>query len=205
MSSQVNKIDADGRDGAVSQARGRASAPQRPAEQAKVAETAPAAEEVSTSYGAMLQEAYDGDTAETMAVVANARRTGDTQGGEAPDVAARMPHEKTAAARVTPVEPDAKSEQVLEGLRNRKKAGPVTAGQAAAPSRDKAPSAKRMHDQLMLASSKMGVSEVATHVSLRSFIQLTRILSKGGWLRQTACTDKLMKTQMNTMREARTG
>ncbi len=195
---------------AVAQPHERAQTPQHPLEkntpeQDTAAGTALiAAEEASTTYEAMLQEAYDGDTAETMAVIANARRTGTMQDDGASDIAIRIPHEKATVARIGSIDTDAKSEQVLESLRNRKTAGPVTAGQATAPARDTSPSVRRMHDQLMLASSKMGVSEVATHVSLRAFAQLIHILSTTNWLRQSACADNLMKAQMHTMHKART-
>lgn len=175
-------------------------APQQPTPAlVKPQEAAPSAYEPSTSYAAMLKEAYDGDSAEAMSVVANKQQVGGA--GNAVS-AARTPRERLLTERVNPANLGQKSAQLLEGLRNRKNAAPIAAGQRVAQGQEKAPSAKRAHDQLMLSSSKMGVSEVATHISLKSFINLRRILAGRNWMRRRSCFDDLMRAHMANIQGA---
>lgn len=148
----------------------------------------------STSYSAMLREAYDGDMSEAMAVVGQARRTGEPGTSPHSDTVAGLPHEKTAASKALPIRRGGKSAQVLEELRSRKQASAVASGSPVASGGRRA-SAKRSHDQLMLVSSKMGVSEIATHVSLQAFLSLTRILSGRNWLRQNGGFEVLLRAQ----------
>lgn len=203
MSAPIRGIDTENRQRVTAPARPRAPEPQSPSAKPD-ADSGQINVKPSTSYAAMLKEAYDGDASEAMAVMAHARRTGEPGGNERSATVAER--RKGAAARALPIGAPEKSAQVLEGLRNRKNAGAVTAGRAVASGSDKARlvSAKRSHDQLMLASSKMGVSEVATHVSLQAFRSLTRILLRRSWQRKQAAIDNLMRAHMRNLLAAGT-
>lgn len=203
MSAPIRGVDTENRQRVNASARPRAPEPQTPPAKPD-ADAGQIRAEPSTSYAAMLKEAYDGDASEAMAVMAHTRRTGEPGANEHSATIAET--RKDAPSRALPVSASERSAQVLEGLRNRKNAGPVTAGRAVASGGDKAKmaNAKRSHDQLMLASSKMGVSEVATHVSLQAFRSLTRILMRRSWLRKQASIDNLMRAHLRNLQAAGT-
>jgi len=181
MSTHISKLDIEGRERirpsmeANTTVRPAAPKPREPLHQP--------ADEPSTSYAAMLKEAYDGDTAEAMAVVANAKRPGEPQGEPRPP-ALEMPLKNKAAEPVLPIDRDARSAEFLKRLHgHRGDTVPVTAEQPTMQP-PQALSAKQLHDQLMALSSKMDIPEIATHVAWRSFVRLTLILSQQNWMRQ---------------------
>jgi len=201
MSTPISKLDMEGREKIgplntrIPEAR---HAPVKPQQ----AVPGPA-DEPSTSYAAMLREAYDGDAAEAMAVAAGPRRTGEDSGGSRSAAVAELPHER-AVTRVSPVDRDGKSAEFLAQLRGRRDATPVTAGEPVVASPEHtASSTGQLHERLMLVSSKMDVSQIATHIALRSFVRLTRILSQQNWMRQRSCLDQLMPTSQGLQARTR--
>jgi len=171
MSTQVNKLDteAGGRFTRVSEVRPAAVKPQE-----KVSWPI---DEPSSSYAAMLREAYDGDSAEAMAVTAGPRRA--LESSEQSHLAAALETPRKASQKVAPVDQDRKPAEFLERLHGREGASPVAGGEPAS----QAPAARQLHDRLVLVSSKMEVSEIATHVALRPFMRLMQILSQQNWKR----------------------
>ncbi|WP_173932903.1 hypothetical protein [Chelativorans sp. Marseille-P2723] len=146
----------------------RANTPEGQQKQAKLRESSPQGAEVaSTSYEAMLREAYDNDTSEHMAAAA----TGLTAGRRG-SAAANESDRKVSAKSKRVASDDA----ILASIRESRGARSVTAPQADVQGKDAQASAKARHDSHIMGTSKMGVNEVATHVSLRSFISLIRIL-----------------------------
>ncbi|UWQ81704.1 hypothetical protein K3725_21685 (plasmid) [Leisingera sp. S132] len=155
--------------------------------------------ESSTSYAAMLKDAQDGGVDEAYAATQRAHSGASKENGEQDNdpSAQKIRRSRTAKPAVAKPQNDPQSSQMLKGLRQKQQAEATTAASGVSRSAavETAPVGQK-HDQLMLASSQMKASEVASHVSLRSFAGLARILSENHWKRSPEADTDLVKLQM---------
>ena len=154
--------------------------------------------ESQTSYAAMLKDAQDGGVDEAYSATQRAHGGSNKENGELesnPSVqqARKLRQTKPAIAKL---KQGSQSLDLLKGLRQKKQAEEINAtGDTIF---DTVPIGTK-HDQLMLASSQMKTSEVASHVSLHRFAGLERILTENHWQRNPDAEADVIKIQMGSI------
>ncbi|OED49589.1 hypothetical protein [Leisingera sp. S232] len=158
--------------------------------------------ESQTSYAAMLKDAQDGGVDEAYSATQRAHSGSNKENGEQDSDPSVQRARKLRQAKPAVAKPqhDPQSSEMLKGLRKKQQADEANAarGVSRAAAVDTAPIGAK-HDQLMLASSQMKASEVASHVSLRGFAGLERILSEKHWQRNPEADTDVVKKQMRAV------
>ena len=158
--------------------------------------------ESQTSYAAMLKDAQDGGVDEAYSATQRAHSGANKENGELesnPSIQRARKLRQTKPA-IGKLKQGSQSSDMLKGLRQRQQIEEVnTTGEISRSAVFDTVPIGTKHDQLMIASSQMRTSEVASHVSLHRFAGLERILTENHWQRNPDAEADVVKIQMGAM------
>lgn len=142
-----------------------------------------------TSYSALLDEAYDGDMSEYIAIGQSNRRAASVSDGYRPAIAEELGKQSEEGNRF-------KQKDHLEKLRQSNQTQRIESSNDAASEHHARVSIKNAHDHFMLMSSQINCTEAGSRASLKAFSTVVTVLNKASWERSDYLEKHLVQNQM---------
>ncbi|MBC8719580.1 hypothetical protein [Ochrobactrum sp. Marseille-Q0166] len=142
-----------------------------------------------TSYSALLDEAYDGDLSEYIAVGQSDRRAADVSDVRRPDIAEEFEQQDEKG-------PAFMRKGHLEKLSQNKQVQHIETSNDGASEHRPRISIKNAHDRFMLTSSQLNCTEAGSRACLKAFLTVVTVLHHPSWERMDYLERHLVQNQM---------